>query len=166
MSKEKNTETTIEKEENRIYELGFHFVPTMSDDEAMVQFSHLKSLVEKQGGIFISEEAPIMTDLAYEIAKTVKAQKKRYTTSYFGWVKFEITPDSIPALEKSVKLFEPLLRYILISTVRENTVTGIKEATKESKDTVKDSEKEVKAEVSAKIDEVEVDKSIDELVKE
>ncbi len=176
MSKEKNTESTIEKGENRIYELGFHFVPTMSDDEAMVQFSHLKSLVEKQGGVFISEEAPVMTDLSYEIAKTVKAQKKRYTTSYFGWVKFEIDPASIPALEKTVKLFEPLLRYIVISTVRENTLSGIKDLSKDSaKDSTKDGKTKVEdatsevsttPETSAKIDEVEVDKSIDELVKE
>ncbi len=129
MSKEKDTN---ERQDGvRVYELGFHFVPTLSEDEVVVQFSHLKSLIEKKGGTFISEETPAMIDLSYEISKTVKAQKKHYKEAYFGWVKFELNADEIPALEKDVKAFEPILRYILISTVRENTMVA-KEARKTS----------------------------------
>jgi ribosomal protein S6 len=106
----------------QVYELAFHLVPTLSEDEVMVQFSHLKSLIEKKGGTFISEETPQMTNLAYEISKTVKAQKKHYTSSFFGWVKFELNPEEIAGLEKQVKGFEPMLRYLLITTVRENTL--------------------------------------------
>lgn len=170
MSKEKNIETT-EKSESRVYELGFHFLPTLSEDEAVVQFSHLKSLVEKQGGSFISEEAPVMVDLAYEVSKTIKSQKKHYNTSYFGWVKFEMSPENIPDFEKSVKLFDPILRYILITTVRENTLSGIKDAKDSSRSKSKDAEvapevaPEVAEVVEAPINEEQIDKSIDELVK-
>ena len=121
------TEQHERQEGIRVYELGFHFVPTLSEDEVVVQFSHLKSLIEKKGGTFISEETPHMIDLAYEITKTNKAQKKRFTSAYFGWVKFELNPEEVPALEKDVKAFEPILRYILITTVRENTLVGNKE---------------------------------------
>lgn len=121
------TEQHERQEGIRVYELGFHFVPTLSEDEVVVQFSHLKSLIEKKGGTFISEETPQMIDLAYEITKTSKAQKKRFTSAYFGWVKFELNPEEVPALEKEVKAFEPILRYILITTVRENTLVGSKE---------------------------------------
>lgn len=122
------TEQHERQEGNRVYELGFHFVPTLSEDEVEVQFSHLKSLIEKKGGTFITEETPRMIDLAYEISKTLKAQKKLYTSAYFGWVKFEINPEEIVAIEKDVKAFEPILRFILISTVRENTLVETKEA--------------------------------------
>lgn len=121
------TEQHERQEGIRVYELGFHFVPTLSEDEVVVQFSHLKSLIEKKGGTFISEETPHMIDLAYEITKTNKAQKKRFTSAYFGWVKFELNPEEVPALEKDVKAFEPILRYIFITTVRENTLVGNKE---------------------------------------
>ncbi|MBU3668662.1 MAG: 30S ribosomal protein S6 [Candidatus Taylorbacteria bacterium] len=125
MSIEKDTN---ERQEGvRVYELGFHFVPTLSEDEVAVPFSHLKSLIEKKGGTFIAEGTPEMTNLAYEISKTVKAQKKRYTEAYFGWVKFELNAEEIPAFEKEVKAFEPILRYLLIATVRENTLVGAKE---------------------------------------
>ncbi|HEY1037681.1 MAG TPA: 30S ribosomal protein S6 [Candidatus Paceibacterota bacterium] len=113
-----------------VYELGFHFVPTLSEDEVAVQFSHLKSLIEKKGGTFISEETPRMINLAYEITKTVKAQKKHYSTSYFGWVKFELNSSEINGLDKDAKNFEPMLRHILIATVRENTMSVPRDAAK------------------------------------
>ncbi len=127
MSTEKDTN---ERQEGvRVYELGFHFVPTLSEDQVEVQFSHLKSLIEKKGGTFIAEGTPEMIDLAYEISKTVKAEKKRYTEAYFGWVKFELNAEEIPAFEKDVKAFEPILRYLLITTTRENTLVAAKEVT-------------------------------------
>lgn len=122
------TEQHERQEGIKVYELGFHFVPTLSEDEVVVQFSHLKSLIEKKGGTFISEETPQMTKLAYEISKTVKATKKRYTSAFFGWVKFEINPEEIAHIEKEVKAFESILRYIIITTVRENTLVGSREA--------------------------------------
>jgi len=135
MSKEQNTKTdeVVEAAEGlRIYELGFHFVPTVSEDEIAVQFSHLKSLIEKRGGTFIAEGTPEMVSLAYDITKTVKAQKRHYSSAYFGWVKFEINPDEIAGLEKEVKAFDPVLRFLLIITVRENTYIGPKEIAKKS----------------------------------
>ncbi len=136
------TEQHERQEGNRVYELGFHFVPTLSEDEVAVQFSHLKSLIEKKGGTFITEETPRMIDLAYEISKTVKAQKKRYTSAYFGWVKFEINPEEVVAIEKDAKAFEPILRFILISTVRENTLVETKEAESTASKKAKDGAKE------------------------
>ena len=165
MSKEQHTEQESTQIDARVYELGFHFVPTLSEDDAAVQFSHLKSLVEKRNGKFISEESPKLLDLAYEIAKTVKAEKKRYTSAYFGWVKFDLSPEEVAGLEKDIKLFEPVLRYILITTARENTLANI--VPKEGKEgatkkTTKGTETQEAG--AAVIDETQVDKSIDQLV--
>ncbi len=110
--------------ENRVYELGFHLVPTMGEDEVAVQFSHLKSLIEKRGGQFIAEEMPKFKNLAYPISKTVKAHKSSHLSSYFGWVKFEINPEEIIPLEKEIKAFGPMLRFLLIKTVKDNTFIG------------------------------------------
>lgn len=115
----------LERDERlKVYELGFHFVPTLSEDDVTVKFSELKSFVEKLGGEFISEDAPQPIRLAYEIAKTIKTEKKWFQDAYFGWVKFTLAPEDVVALEKQVKGFDPILRYLLITTVRENTVIG------------------------------------------
>ncbi|MEI6042195.1 MAG: 30S ribosomal protein S6 [bacterium] len=110
--------------ENRVYELGFHFIPTIAEDEVAVQFSHLKSLIEKRGGQFIAEEMPKFKNLAYPISTTNKGQKKNHLASYFGWVKFEINPEEVIALEKEIKAFATMLRFLLIKTVKENTFLG------------------------------------------
>ncbi len=123
MSTEHNRD--IEREERlKVYELGFHFVPTLAEDDVTVKFSELKSIVEKLGGEFISEDAPKPISLAYDISKTIKGQKKWYKNAYFGWIKFTLIPDDVAALEKEVKLNDFILRYMLITTVRENTVIG------------------------------------------
>ena len=178
MSKEKKTESQEAEvqEGNRIYELGFHFVPTISEDDAAVQFSHLKSLIEKKDGTFISEEAPRLINLAYELTKTTKAVRHHYNSAYFGWVKFEIDPESIAALEKEIKLFDPILRYLLISTVRESTLAPIvsKEGRRTSQKDSPEGElapasgevvvSEAPVPAAPAVDEAQIDKSIDELV--
>ncbi len=123
----------------RVYELAFHLVPTISDSEVAVQFSHLKALVEKRKGAFISEQAPALMKLMYEVPKTVKGQKKWYENAYFGWVKFSVDAAEIEGLEKEVKNFESMLRYLLIKTVAEDTMapahlTAPKDARRATKD--------------------------------
>lgn len=127
MSKEQQIDHTEQDTALKVYEIGFHFVPTIAENDVAIQFSHLKSMIEKRGGEFISEDFPKMIPLAYEISKTVKAQKKRYTNAYFGWVKFNLAADQIVDLEKEVKAFEPVLRYLVINTVKESTLVGPKE---------------------------------------
>lgn len=153
MSKEQQIDQTEQETDSKVYELGFHFVPTIAEDDVAVQFSHLKSMIEKRGGEFISEDFPKMIPLAYEISKTVKAQKKRYTDAYFGWVKFSLTADQIGDLEKEVKAFEPILRYLVISTVKESTLLEKKEDKKERGDET----------AEAVVDEAQLDKKIEEL---
>ena len=136
----KKVELTQEDQqlENRVYELGFHFVSTIVEDEVAVQFSHLKSLIEKRGGQFIAEEMPKFKNLAYPISKTVKTDRKNHLSSYFGWVKFEINPEEIIPLEKEIKAFGPMLRFLLIKTVKENTFLGaVAEIKVDSSKTVK-----------------------------
>ncbi len=165
MSTELNKDaTTMDAEQNeslKVYELGFHFVPVIAEDDVAVQFSHLKSFIEKKGGEFISEDFPKLRDLAYEISKTVKSQKKRYSQAYFGWVKFTLEADKIEALEKELKAFDPMLRYLLIKTVAENTMSSV---TKEEKKGAKADDSSEEKEVLAEGAEAHVEKSTEEVV--
>jgi len=118
------TENNIqsEKEGFKVYELAIHLLPTLSEADSMVEFSKIKSQIEKLEGSFISESAPTMFKLAYEIPKTIKAQKKWYETSYFGWVKFDLESSKLSTFEKFVKELDSTLRYIIVKTVKEDTM--------------------------------------------
>ncbi|MES3005876.1 MAG: 30S ribosomal protein S6 [Patescibacteria group bacterium] len=151
MSKEQQIDHTEQENDVKVYELGFHFVPTIAEDDVPVQFSHLKSMIEKRGGEFISEDFPKMIPLSYEISKTVKALKKRYNNAYFGWVKFTLAADQIGDLEKEVKAFEPILRYLVISTVKESTLVEPKE------------DRKLKEDSEGVVNEAQLDKKLEEL---
>ena len=46
----------------------------------------------------------------------------RFNIGYFGWIKFELDADKVKELEKGLKLDEEVIRYLVVKTVRENTV--------------------------------------------
>lgn len=117
-----NKEST--KEGFKVYELGIHLLPTLSEADVQIEFSKIKSNIEKLEGEIISESAPRMFNLAYEIPKTIKAQKKWYETAFFGWVKFELEASKLATFEKFVKELEETLRYLIVKTVRENTLVA------------------------------------------
>lgn len=112
------------KEGFKVYELGIHLLPTLSEADVQIEFSKIKSNIEKLEGEIISESAPRMFGLAYEIPKTIKAQKKWYESAYFGWVKFELEASKLAVFEKFVKELEDTLRYLIVKTVRENTLVA------------------------------------------
>jgi len=152
-------------EESQVYEVGFHLLPTVAEDKLEEVVSALQSLITKDGGTIISEEFPKMRPLAYDIKKRIDIKYVTFSNAYFGWVKFESTPELVGKVDEGFKADENVLRYIVIKTVRENTMEPIKAPilNKEVKEKViptveKPSVKKV--EVSKE----ELDKSIDKLV--
>jgi ribosomal protein S6 len=147
--------TNSTKEGFKVYELGIHLLPTLSEADVQVEFSKIKSQIEKLQGEFISESAPRLFNLAYEIPKTIKAVKRWYETAYFGWVKFELEAKELAAFEKFVKELDNTLRYLLVKTVREDTIVSpdllandvvIAEDANAQKDVVAETSPEVPAE--------------------
>lgn len=146
----------------QIYEIGYHILPTVGEDELPKEVSKIQNLVSSKGGTVIAEEFPELRALAYEIAKRVETKYNRYMKAYFGWLKFEISKDKVAEIEQALKDNASVLRYIVIKTVRENTMSPIikMQAAPKKEEVAAPVEEIAKPEVS----EAEIDKSIDELV--
>ena len=112
-------ETTVD---SRIYEISFIFDNKLDEETALNKADALKQSIATLGGSFISEEAPYMRELAYEMIRVVNNVNVRFNEGYFGWIKFELSGDKVKDLEKGLKLDEELVRYLVVATVRENTV--------------------------------------------
>ena len=159
---------TLEKEGGvQVYELGYHIVSTVAEENLSKEAEALKAIVLKDGGSLVSLGEPKLINLAYSMTKSVADTKKKFNTAYFGWLKFETKSELMPMIKKAVDANPNVLRYLLIKTVRENTLYTPK------LNSVKVVEKEApKAKKSIKTDEVkatsveDIDKSIDELVLE
>lgn len=154
-------ENTQGRDEAQIYEVGYHILPTIAEESLPQEVSRIQSLISESGGTIIAEEFPQMRPLAYEIAKQTETKYSHYTKAFFGWIKFELNREDIGSIQTGMDANQNILRYILIKTVRENTITTPKviREKKDEKDEVSTS-KEEKPELS----EEEIDKSIDDLV--
>lgn len=161
-------ETKVEKEGgNQVYELGYHIVSTVAEENLPKEVKTLEDIVLVDGGSQLSAGEPKLINLAYPMTKSVADTKKKFTSAYFGWIKFETKSENTSQIKKALDAHPNILRYLLIKTVRENTMFT-------PKLTVRAPEKEVapKVKKSIKTSEKkatsveELDKSIDELVLE
>ena len=110
-----------EHTEPRVYELGYHLVPSLSVEQIPATAGAVRGMIEKLGGNIIADELPVFIDLAYQIVKTIDHKNKRFDNAYFGFIKFEGDPSNIAKLESDIKGDENILRYILAKTLREDT---------------------------------------------
>lgn len=112
-------ETTVD---SRVYEISFIFDNKLDEGTALEKSNALKQSIATLGGSFISEETPYMRELAYEMIRVVNNVNVRFNEGYFGWIKFELDGEKVKDFEKAIKLDEEVVRYIVVKTVRDNTV--------------------------------------------
>ena len=160
--------TIAKKDGEKIYEVGYHIISSVSEENVPKEVEKIKSYLAKEKAIIISEEAAKLRPLAYSIKKAFEGTYKVFDKAYFGFFKFELGEEGdVRNIDASMKKDGSVLRYIIIKTVRENTMYSPKITVfsdKEAKIKPLKEEKAVKGEKTATIE--EIDKSIDALVSE
>lgn len=104
---------TFEIERNS-YELAFHVLPTVAEGEVQGVFESIKALITKDQGEIFDEESPERFELAYEIIKQYEGKNRKFTSAYFGWVRFKAPGDMVIPLLEEVEGKSEILRHILI----------------------------------------------------
>ena len=149
---------------SRVYEVGYLLVPTLSEENMPSVYSNLKDLVVSLGGEIISDEMPKMISLAYSMLKVVQNVRSKFDTAYFGWVKFEMSPDKVLELKKKLDLDPNFIRFLILKTVKENTIAAKRFIHKDSRRKMPTTKKDGEAEVVTPIDKEEIDKEIDAMI--
>ena len=114
-----NNETMVDP---RVYEISFIFDNRLEEARALEKADAIKQSIASLGGSFISEEPPYLRELAFEMIRVINNVNTRFNEGYFGWIKFEGTPEVVTGIEKKVRDDEEIIRYLIVKTVRENTV--------------------------------------------
>ena len=160
--KEKN-----EMDENgnsRVYELGYLLVPTITEENVPVVFGNLKELVSSLGGVAISDEMPKMIPLAYAMVKVVSNVRNKFNTGYFGWIKFTMDSDKVLELKKKLDLDSNFIRFLILKTVKENTIAAKRFVRGDMHGRKPRVEKSSDNETVVPINKEEIDKEIDALI--
>ncbi|MFA5841267.1 MAG: 30S ribosomal protein S6 [Candidatus Paceibacterota bacterium] len=147
----------------RVYELGYLLVPTLSEEEVPGIFGNLKDLVSSYGGIAISDEMPKMMTLAYPMVKVISNIRNKFKSAYFGWVKFTMDSDKVLELKKKLDLDSTVVRFLILKTVKENTIAAKRFVRGEIAHRKPKTEKG-EDEVVVPINKEEIDKEIDAMV--
>ncbi|MEK7564192.1 MAG: 30S ribosomal protein S6 [Patescibacteria group bacterium] len=150
---------------SKVYELGFLLVSTIAEDDLAAKYDIIKQTVTSLKGEFISDEMPKMITLAYPMQKVVANIRNKFTTAYFGWIKFTMEKDQVIELKKSLDLNPIVLRFLILKTVKENTIAAKRffreDGGKRVMLTKKGDEEE---KIGTPIDKEKIDQEIDALV--
>lgn len=180
-------ENTVQAEEDinnegdskQVYEISFHISPVLIPEDLQKEFEDIKRVLSEKAAV-ISESFPVDIKLSYPISIAVENKKTFFDSAFFGWVKFEVSIDGISELKELFDGRVNILRFLIIKTVKENTMPESKSSedslqndTEDSSqsDEKSNSQKEVAEKDSTKDDKEEVsskdiDESIDKLIVE
>ena len=156
-------ESEISEENSKVYELGYLLTPTIKEEDVSVNYGNFKELISSFNGEIISDEMPKMTNLAYSMVIVTSNMRNKFNTAYFGWIKFMMNSQKVLELKKHLDLDPNIIRFLILKTVKENTIATKRfmrgeiykrPATKES----------TKNEIVTPINKEEIDKEIDALV--
>jgi len=153
-----------ENMEGRVYELGYLLTPAISAENVPASYSNLKDLVVSLGGEIISDEMPKMIPLAYTMPKVIQNVRSKFDTAYFGWAKFEINPEKVLELKKKLDLDPNFIRFLILKTVRENTIAAKRFVHRDLRRKAPLAKKEGENHTALPIDKEEIDKEIDAMV--
>ncbi len=148
----------------KVYEVGYLLVPSILEEDVPTMYGNLKELISSLGGVMISDEMPVMINLAYTMQKTVQNVRSKYDTGYFGWIKFYMDADKVLDLKKKLDLDANIIRFLLLKTVKENTIAAKRFVHKDivhKKPTAKKSDEN---EEVVPINKEEIDKEIDAMI--
>lgn len=152
----------------KVYEIGYLLISSIPKEKVADVAAKLKDVLSEKGASVIGEEAPELIPLSYTMVKKIGTANHRFDQAFFGWVKFELSSKEIEEVKKTLDLDSSVLRHLIITTVKENTYLGKKaHAAAEqvaSGDGVPSEEGVVTIDKPASVE--EMDKSIDEMVKE
>ena len=106
-----------------IYEVGFHLVPEIAENELGTQVERMNAAIASAGGTIVAQEPPKRKTLTYRIERSVQGKREKYTESWFGWMKFDGDAEELraglPALQEKLRHMHEIMRYLVVATVYE-----------------------------------------------
>lgn len=148
-----------------IYEVAFHVVPTVDEAKVGDTVEAIRATLAKGDAEIIKDQFPQKMTLAYTVERSAAGKREKYNESYFGFIKFAIEREHIPALEAVLRGSKEILRHLLIETTREEPVIARRAVYSSNRlegETIK--KPSVTPETPTEVSEEDLQKSIDALV--
>lgn len=119
-------EKTTERLDSKVYEIGYILLSSIPEEKVSSEVDSLKAMLVKRNAAIIAEGAPTLKTLAYTMVKKIGSVNRRFNQGYFGWIKFETSAEDVELINKELRETESVLRFILISTIRDHMLVSEK----------------------------------------
>lgn len=100
------------------YEFAFHILPTVAEGEVKEVVEKIKAQITKAGGEIFDQEEAKRFDLAYEIEKYLEGRNRKFSSAYFGWIRFHLYAAQLEHLTEEIDTNKELLRYLLVKLTK------------------------------------------------
>ncbi|TSC68062.1 MAG: Uncharacterized protein G01um101472_179 [Parcubacteria group bacterium Gr01-1014_72] len=157
----------VDPGEVRVYEIGYHLLSSIPEERVPAEVGAVKEILEKTNALLLAEEFPKLRQLTYMIRKRIADKYQRFTSAYFGWVKFECDAAAAQGIKEALAKLTSMLRFIIVKTVRESTLSTPRFAPFGRAEARVPRHEAKKSETSkVPISEAEIDKKLAELIAE
>jgi len=147
-----------------VYELGYHLVPSLSEEDLALRVGELRKMIEEKGAPVFAEGDPELISLAYEITKHVAGSNQRFSDAHFGWMKFEVMPEELSGITDALDLDQAVIRHLLVKSDRDQAVPFTRLSASVSEKVIE--HKPDTAGDTGEVSEEEFEKAVEELVGE
>jgi ribosomal protein S6 len=100
------------------YEFAFHILPTVAEGEVKEVVEKLKAQITKAGGEIFDQEEAKRFDLAYDIEKYLEGRNRKFSSAYFGWIRFHLYGAKLEGLTEEIDGNKELLRYLIVKLTK------------------------------------------------
>ena len=111
----------LNEKEPKLYEIGYLLSPLVPEEGLIGAVNdNLRQPIEAAGGAVVSETAPTMRSLAYQVKKEVGSKRTKYQDAYFGALRFSAAPKAISQIKEAIDRLENVLRFMIIIAPKDN----------------------------------------------
>lgn len=155
---------TADDGRTNVYEIGYHLLPTLGEEEAVSTTAGIMDLLKAEGADFAGERLPSKIDLAYTIAKRVNGKLTNFSSAYFGWVAFEVSREAIQRVKTALDANPSVLRFLIVSTDRDAVAAAMSGAVAGPSGVIEKPKRE--AEAGGELSDAALDQALDTIVTE
>jgi ribosomal protein S6 len=120
----KNEERDMREEEGadhadmRVYELGFHLDPELSETDAKAAYQAIRGEIASAGSV-VAEGEPQKIQLAYTVSRTEQGRRRDFDASWFSWVAYETDGAGHEKIAEVARADKRIFRFLDIRTDKE-----------------------------------------------
>ncbi|MDE2079523.1 MAG: 30S ribosomal protein S6 [Patescibacteria group bacterium] len=108
-----------------IYEVGYHFLPTVPEEGLTGEVKKLHDFLTENGAEVVGDRFPQSVHLAYTITKRVAGKLERFSDAHFGWVAFEMPNANIARVKTWLDENPSVLRFLIVRTSRDEVAASL-----------------------------------------